>query len=106
MHEDRKRIEREIEDAQARWAERLDIEVDCGTRYVVLDGRRLGKLAHESDGFVSQWKVFYWVDGEWVEGPCSVEGELEDIDDADLHGVGCVADAISRGQLEPGEGER
>lgn len=96
MHHDRKRIN----EAQARLAERLDVEpdpVDPAVRYVVLDGRRLGRLEFDGD---ATWSLFYWIEGEWRDSLDSVEGDVDDEDrDAALHGIGFVADAIARGEL-------
>lgn len=95
MHDDPKR---DVDDSQARYAERLDIEpdpADPAVRHVVLEGTRVGKIVHNPSEFA--WELFYLHDGEYEDALCAVMGEPDDTEEADRLGVGFIADAIARG---------
>lgn len=94
---------REIE-RQASIAERLDVEADpvTGERYVVLDGRLVGKLVWSSK---ERWGLFYATGEGYVDSHHGLMGKHDDFEEADRHGVGWVAHALAS-DSHPLSGER
>lgn len=92
---------RAVEDAQARYAERLDVEPDAdpAIRHVVIEGRRLGRLEYRGG---DDWHLLYVRDGEAHDSFNDLVAPADDFDEADRHGIGWVADALARGELTEG----
>lgn len=103
MHPDPNGEDAAIRDAQATYAERLSAEAGPRptTRLISLDDVDLAAVEYDADEHT--WQVVY-LDG--TRPSDSLLGEAEDLEEADRHGIGVVADALARGVIAaPGSSE-